>query len=488
MTHATAADWASPYSTPNARIAGRIDNRALTDGRAFDILNPANEAVIGQGLAASADQVAAALASSARAFDSWRFTPAQQRSAILHRTAAILRDKAQELARTLTLEQGKPLAQALVEIQLSAEALDWFAGAALRIDGRVMPGRTPGARQITQPEPIGPVAALTPWNFPALLAVRKIGPALAAGCTVVLKPAEETPAITVALADAFAMAALPAGVLNLVFGNAAEISSALIASPVIRKVSFTGSVPVGKLLAEQAGRHMKPCTLELGGHAPVLVMDDTDPIKAAATSVLGKSRNSGQVCTSPTRFFVQDAVHDRFLTAFADGLAALKVGDGTEPGVDMGPLANARRITAMEDLVADAVQRGATLVTGGSRIGNRGYLFQPTVLAGVPDDARIMSTEPFGPIAIVNRVATLDEALAKANSVPVGLAGYAFTDSHPRAVEISQRLEVGMLAINNFAVSQIEAPFGGVKDSGYGYEGGPEGLQHYLHYKLVHHA
>ena len=488
MTTSASGDWATPYGADTTTIMGRIDGKPLTGGRSFDILNPANEQVIGQGVAASPEQVQAALTSSAAAFETWRFSPVQQRSAILHRAAALMRDKAQELALTLTLEQGKPLAQALVEIQISAEALDWFAGAALRIDGRVMPGRTPGARQITVPEPIGPVAALTPWNFPALLAVRKIGPALAAGCTVVLKPAEETPAITVAIADAFAQAGLPDGVLNLVFGNAAEISSALIASPVIRKVSFTGSVPVGQLLAEQAGRHMKPCTLELGGHAPVLVMDDADPVKAAAASVLGKSRNSGQVCTSPTRFFVQEAVHDRFLSAFTQGMAALKVGDGTQPGVDMGPLANGRRITAMEELVADAIQRGAKLMTGGARIGNRGYMFEPTVLAGVPDDAMIMSSEPFGPIAIVNRVADLDEALAKANSVSVGLAGYAFTDSQTRAVAIANRLEVGMLAINNFAVSQIEAPFGGVKDSGYGYEGGPEGLSHYLHHKLVHHA
>ena len=488
MTIAAAQNWARPYGAEAAAIAGRIDGRPLDGGRPFDILNPANEQPIARGLAATPDQVQQALASSARAFQTWRFTPVQQRSAILHRAAALMRDHAQDLALTLTLEQGKPLAQALAEITLSAEVLDWFGGAALRIDGRVMPMRSPGARQITVPEPIGPVAALTPWNFPALLAARKIGPALAAGCTVVLKPAEETPAITVAMADALALAGLPDGALNLVFGNAAEISSALIASPVIRKVSFTGSVPVGKLLAEQAGRHMKPCTLELGGHAPVLVMDDADPAKAAAASVMGKSRNSGQVCTSPTRFFVQDAVHDRFLTAFADGMAALKVGDGTEPGVDMGPLANGRRILAMEELVADAIKRGAKLVTGGSRIGNRGYMFQPTVLAGVPDDAMIMSNEPFGPIAIVNRFATLDEALAKANSVSVGLAGYAFTDSQSRAVAISDRLEVGMLGINSFAVSQIEAPFGGVKDSGYGYEGGPEGLEHYLHRKFVHHA
>jgi len=482
-------NWADPYSCDHSTtLALRINGSQVFGPKTYEIANPATEKTIATGTIASEANLQSALQSSATAYATWRQTPVQKRAAILARAAAVIREYADALALTMTLEQGKPIAQSKIEIMASAETFDWYAAEALRINGRAMPSRTAGGRQSTHPEPIGPVAALTPWNFPALLAARKIAPALAAGCTCILKPSEETPASAIALADALAIAGLPDGVLNVVFGIPAQISETLIASPVIRKVSFTGSIPVGRHLAEFAGRHLKPCTLELGGHAPVLVMDDADPVKAAAISAIGKTRNSGQVCTSPTRFFVQDRVHDAFLSNFTRAMAAIAVGDGTAADADMGPLANARRTEALEALVTDAVSKGAKIETGGKRVGNIGYFFAPTVLSNVPDDARIMNEEPFGPIAIVNRFSKLDEAFARANRVEIGLAGYAFTDNHPRAVEISEGLEVGMVGINSFTVSQIEAPFGGVKDSGFGYEGGAEGLDGYLHQKYVHHA
>jgi succinate-semialdehyde dehydrogenase/glutarate-semialdehyde dehydrogenase len=338
------------------------------------------------------------------------------------------------------------------------------------------------------PEPIGPVAAFTPWNFPALLAARKVAPALAAGCSCILKPAEETPASALALGHALSDAGLPAGVLNIVFGDPAEISRHLIASPVIRKVTFTGSVPVGRSLAVLAAEQIKPCTLELGGHAPVIVLDDADIDAAAALSAIGKTRNAGQVCTSPTRFYVQRPAYERFVERFGQALASIRLGDGLDPDTGMGPLANARRPEAMERLVADARRHQAEVVTGGERAGERGFFWRPTLLANVPDDAAAMSEEPFGPLALVSAFDELDEAIARANRSKVGLAGYAFTRSASVAVKLGEELEVGVLGLNSFAVSHTEAPFSGVKQSGYGYEGGSEGLAGFLHQKYVHHS
>jgi len=465
-----------------------IGGRRVATERRIAIVNPATEEEIGTVSHASVADLDAALDASAEAFKAWRKTPAAARAAILAKAAGLLRERADGIARMLTREQGKPLAQAHLEIMLCAETFDWFAAEAGRAYGRIIPARAPGGRQMVLPEPIGPVAAFTPWNFPALLAARKVAPALAAGCTVILKPAEETPASPLALGEALLDAGLPAGVLSVVLGDPAEISDHLIASPVVRKITFTGSVAVGRRLARLAGEHLKPCTLELGGHAPVIVMADADIAAAAATSAIGKTRNAGQVCTSPTRFYVQRRVRDAFVDGFARALEAMTVGDGLLPETQIGPLANTRRLAAMGALVDDATGRGATVVTGGERAGNRGYFFKPTILADVPDDALAMTSEPFGPIALVSSFDDLDEALAKANRSQVGLAGYAFTTSHADAVAIGEGLEVGMLGINSFAVSHTEAPFGGVKDSGYGYEGGPEGLAGFLHQKYVHHA
>jgi succinate-semialdehyde dehydrogenase/glutarate-semialdehyde dehydrogenase len=336
-------------------------------------------------------------------------------------------------------------------------------------------------------QPIGVVAAFSPWNFPMSSPARKVAGALSSGCAIILKASEETPAGAVQLVRAFADAGLPPGVLNLVFGTPSEISEYLIPQPAVRLVTFTGSIPVGKHLAGLAGRHMKPAIMELGGHAPVIVCDDFDPADSGKTSAIGKSRNAGQVCVSPTRFFVQEGVYDRFTRAFAESAAAIKVGDGLDPKNQMGPLANDRRLAAMEMFVADATAKGARVVAGGSRIGNRGYFYPLTVLADVPDDARAMHEEPFGPLALLSPVKTVDEAIEKANSLPYGLAAYAFTHSARNVEALAERVEVGNLSINHLTASFAETPFGGVKDSGYGREGGTEGLECYTVAKNVSH-
>ena len=392
------------------------------------------------------------------------------------------------LARRMTLEQGKTLAESRMEFELSAETLDWYAAEGLRANGRVMPSRVRGARQMVLPQPLGPVAAFTPWNFPALLPARKIAPALAAGCTMVLKAAEETPSSVLGLVEALDEAGLPPGVLNVVFGVPAEVSAHLIASPIIRKVTFTGSTAVGRLLAHLAAEGTKPCTLELGGHAPVLVFDDADLQRTVVTCVMGKTRNAGQVCTSPTRFYVQDGIYDAFVAALSKGLDQLKVGNGLAADSQMGALVSQRRLQAIAGLVEDAVGCGARVAAGGQRVGEQGSFFRPTVLLNTPLHARAMQTEPFGPIALVGRFGTLEQGLAVANQSPYGLAAYAFTRSAETVVAVSEGFEAGGIGINSFAVSHIEAPFGGLKDSGYGHEGGSEGLEAFLHQKYVHHA
>jgi succinate-semialdehyde dehydrogenase/glutarate-semialdehyde dehydrogenase len=386
----------------------------------------------------------------------------------------------------MTLEQGKPIAQSRLEILRGCDIIEWDAQEGRRAYGRVIPSE-PGMRHTVLRQPIGPVAAFSPWNFPMSSPARKVGGALSAGCSIILKASEETPAGAVQLARAFTEAGLPPGVLNLVFGTPSKISEYLIPHPSIRLVTFTGSIPVGKHLAAMAGQHMKPAIMELGGHAPVIVCDDVDPAATAATSVTGKSRNAGQVCVSPTRWFVQDKVYGEFTKAFAEKAAALRIGNGMDPDNQMGPLANSRRIDAMTELVADARAKGGKVLSGGARIGNRGYYWPLTVLADLPDDARVMREEPFGPIAVVNRVKTLDEAIARANELPYGLAAYAFTNSAKNADRLADGVEAGNLSINHFVASIAETPFGGVKDSGYGREGGTEGLTHYTVVKNVSH-
>jgi succinate-semialdehyde dehydrogenase/glutarate-semialdehyde dehydrogenase len=397
-----------------------------------------------------------------------------------------MRERAAEIAPLLTQEQGKPLAEAKAEAAAAADIIEWFAEEGFRVYGRIVPSRgRPELRQMVLKDPVGPVAAFTPWNFPINQVVRKVGAALAAGCSMLVKAAEETPAAPAALVRAFADAGLPPGVLGLVYGNPAEISSYLIPHPVIRKITFTGSTVVGKQLAALAGQHMKRVTMELGGHAPVIVAEDADIALAVKAAGGAKFRNAGQVCISPTRFLVHESVARDFAGALAKQAQALQVGDGLAEGTQMGPLANPRRLTAMADFTKDAVEHGATLLAGGARIGDAGNFWQPTILADVPQGAKVFNDEPFGPLAAIRSFETLDDAIAEANRLPYGLAGYAFTRSLKNADLLARRVEVGMLWINCPAMPSAEMPFGGLKDSGYGSEGGPEALEAYLNVRAV---
>ncbi|HWA46380.1 MAG TPA: NAD-dependent succinate-semialdehyde dehydrogenase [Hypericibacter adhaerens] len=452
------------------------------------IVNPATEATVGRLAVATKADLDRALAAAARGFAQWRTVSPFERSKLLRRAGDLIRSRADGLAEALTAEQGKPLAEARIEIMTCGDILDWYAEEGRRTYGRTIPARLPGVTQIVTQEPIGPVAAFSPWNFPASQAMRKIAGALAAGCSIIIKPPEEAPSAALAFGAALTEAGVPAGVVNIVFGRPAEISEHLIPSPIIRKVSFTGSVPVGKHLAQLAGAHMKPATMELGGHAPVLVFDDVDPAKAAQILVGMKFRNAGQVCVSPTRFYVQGDSYRPFLKAFAGAAQALRVGEGRDPQSQMGPLANRRRLDAVESLVNDAVADGAKVATGGKRIGNRGYFYAPTVLTDLPASARILSTEPFGPVALIQPFGDPAEAIEKANATSYGLASYAFTKSSERAALAAGSLQSGMVGINHFGVGLIETPFGGIKDSGYGHEGGSEGLAAYLVKKFVSQA
>jgi succinate-semialdehyde dehydrogenase/glutarate-semialdehyde dehydrogenase len=397
-----------------------------------------------------------------------------------------MRERAAEIAPLLTQEQGKPLAEAKGEVMAAADIVEWFADEGMRVYGRIVPSRVSIAmRQMVLNDPVGPVAAFTPWNFPINQVVRKVAPALAAGCSVLVKAPEETPAAPAAFIRAFADAGIPSGVLGLVYGDPAEISSYLIPHPVIRKITFTGSTPVGKQLAALAGQHMKRVTMELGGHAPVIVADDADIALAVKCAGGAKFRNAGQVCISPTRFLVHESVAEEFGSALAAQAKGLKVGDGLAEGIQMGPLANPRRVTAMAEVTKDAVERGAKLLTGGERIGDAGNFWQPTILADVPLEAKIFNDEPFGPIAAIRKFSKLEDAIAEANRLPYGLASYGFTRSLKNADLMSRRIEAGMLWINMPAMPSAEMPFGGIKDSGYGSEGGPEAVQAYLNARAV---
>jgi succinate-semialdehyde dehydrogenase / glutarate-semialdehyde dehydrogenase len=450
------------------------------------VINPADETVLGTVPHATRSDLDDALAAAEQGFKIWSRTAPATRAEILLKAAAIIRGRVEEMATAMTLEQGKPLAQARLEIIRGCEIIEWDAQEGRRIYGRIIPSE-PGMRHSVLRQPIGVVAAFSPWNFPMSSPARKVAGALAAGCAIILKASEETPAGAMQLVQAFADAGLPPGVVNLVFGQPAEISEYLIPQPSVRLITFTGSVPVGKHLAALAGSHMKPVIMELGGHSPVIICEDADPAAAGAASAVGKSRNSGQVCVAPTRFFIDESIYAQFTTAFTEKAAAMKVGDGLDPSNHMGPVANSRRLEAMEALVADAKAKGARVMAGGNRIGNRGYHYPLTVLADVPDDARAMNEEPFGPLALLNSVRNLDEAIEKANALPFGLAGYAFTKSARNADRLMEGVEVGNLSINHFVASSAETPFGGVKDSGYGREGGVEGLQCYTTVKNVSH-
>jgi succinate-semialdehyde dehydrogenase/glutarate-semialdehyde dehydrogenase len=456
------------------------------EGRASsEVINPATGQAIAQLPHARREDLDRALAAAARAFESWKKSSPMERSRILRRVAELSRERASVIGRNITLDMGKPVAEGIAEVISCAEHCDWHAEECRRIYGRVIPPRLPNVRQMVLREPIGVCAAFTPWNFPYNQAIRKIAAAVGAGCTIVIKGPEDAPSALVAIARMFHEAGLPPGVLNVVWGVPAEVSDYLIRSPIVRKVSFTGSVPVGKQLAALAGAHMKRVTMELGGHSPVLVFDDAEVERAADMLVAFKFRNAGQVCVSPTRFYIQAGVYDRFMARFIERTHAIKVGDGLKPDTRMGPLAHYRRLPSMQRFVDDARERGGQIQAGGERIGEMGNYFAPTVMTDVPDDSLVMTSEPFGPIAPCVPFKELDEVLRRANALPYGLSSYVFTGSTRTALAVQNGLEAGMVNINHFGQALAETPFGGVKDSGIGSEGGTETFDGYLVTKFV---
>jgi succinate-semialdehyde dehydrogenase/glutarate-semialdehyde dehydrogenase len=450
------------------------------------VVNPATELEIGRLPVARRTDLDDALTAAARGFRVWSRTAPRKRAEVMLRAVALMRERIDTIAHAITLEHGKPIGQARMEVIRGCEFFEWDAGEAMRLFGHVVPSG-PGIRYIVLREPVGTVAAFSPWNFPFSQPARKIAGALASGCSIILKAAEETPAGAVHIAQAFADAGLPPGVLNLVFGVPSEISAHLIPQDQVRLVAFTGSTAVGIHLTELAARSMTPVLMELGGHAPVIVCDDVDATVAGTMSAVRKARNAGQVCTSPTRFFVSERLFKDFTQAFVTRAKAVQIGNGLDPATEMGPVANDRRLAAMQALTDDARAKGAKVLAGGARQGNAGYFWPVTVLAEVPDDARVMCEEPFGPMAIINPVASLNEAIARANELPFGLAAYAFTHSAANVDRLMQDVECGNLSINTLEASVAEVPFGGVKYSGQGREGGAEGLHHYTHLKTVSH-
>jgi succinate-semialdehyde dehydrogenase/glutarate-semialdehyde dehydrogenase len=455
------------------------------DGKSEDVLNPATGASLGRLPHASRADLDRALEAARKGFKIWRGTNAYDRAKVMRKAAQLIRDRQEQISQILTLEEGKIIAEARIEVGTTADIIEWTAEEGRRSYGRIIPGRAANIRQMAIKEPIGPCAAFTPWNFPGITPARKIAGALGAGCSLIIKASEETPGTCIAIVRAFADAGLPAGVLNLVFGVPNDISTYLIGSPVIRKISFTGSIPVGKHLAKMAAEGMKKATMELGGHSPVIVFDDVDPVKVADIAAAGKYRNAGQVCISPTRFFVHESNYKKFAERFTEVAKGLKLGSGLEASSQMGPMANERRVGAMEMFVGDAKSKGAKVAAGGERHGNAGYFFRPTVLTDVPGDARVLNEEPFGPVAPIMPFKTFDEVIERANALPFGLAAYAFTNSTKTATAVADAVESGMVGVNHLGISLPETPFGGIKESGYGHEGGIEGLEAYLNTKFV---
>ena len=449
------------------------------------IVNPATDDVIATLPHATRDDLDRALAAAHRAFNEWRHSSVMDRSRILRKVAELARERSKDIGRGITMDMGKPMAEAVGEVRATSEHAEWHAEECRRIYGRVIPARTPGVRNLVLREPVGVVAAFSPWNFPFNQAIRKMSAAIASGCTIIIKGPEDAPSAVCALAQCFHDAGLPKGVLNVVWGVPGEVSDYLIRSPIVRKITFTGSVPVGKQLAGLAASLMKRSTMELGGHAPVIVCDDADVDNAVKLLVPFKFRNAGQVCISPTRFYVQDGVYDKFVDAFVAMTQKLKVGDGLVEGTAMGPLSMKRRVGSVAGFVDDAKARGAKILTGGGALEGPGAFYAPTVVADAPDDSRLMTDEPFGPVAGMVRFKSLDDALKRANALPYGLAGYAFTQSTKNALAIQNGLEVGMLSINHIALALAETPFGGIKDSGYGSEGGSETFDGYLNTKFI---
>jgi succinate-semialdehyde dehydrogenase/glutarate-semialdehyde dehydrogenase len=449
------------------------------------VMNPATGQIVARIPQASADDLNRTVLAAEAAFANWKRRSPMERSAILRRFADLLRANEASIARAITMDEGKPIAEALAEVRASADHVDWHAEEGRRIYGRIIPSRLPSVTQQVVREPVGVCLAITPWNFPLSQAVRKVAAGLATGCTVILKGPAEAPSACFAIAKYLHEAGLPDGCLNLVWGNSGFISEYLIARPEVRKITFTGSVEVGKTLGVLAGRHMKRATMELGGHAPVLVFDDADAEAAARALSGNKLRNAGQVCIAPTRFYVQQGIHERFLSELVSCFERVKVGNGLDAETQMGPLCSDGRVNAMERLVGDARDNGASILAGGARIGNVGSFFAPTIVDTPGDSIALMRDEPFGPVAVVSRFRDMDEALTRANGLPFGLASYAFTNSLERADHVAANLQAGMVSINHFGLALPETPFGGIKDSGYGSEGGTETFDGYLSTKFI---
>jgi succinate-semialdehyde dehydrogenase/glutarate-semialdehyde dehydrogenase len=451
----------------------------------LDVIEPATGSVLGALPIATTVDLDAALASAQKGFETWRKVPAWERGRILKRAADLMRERVEVIAHAITREQGKTLAESRGEVLRTADTFEWSGEEARHRAGRVLPRRAPGVQQLVVEEPVGPVAAFAPWNYPVLTPGRKLAELLAAGCSCVIKPSEEVPASFLEVVRACLEAGVEEHAINVVFGDPPTISEHLIASPIIRKVSFTGSIPVGRHLAELAARGLKRVTLELGGHAPVIVFDDADIETVALMAAKTKFRNAGQVCVAPSRFYVQRGVVDEFAQRFADAAFSLRVGDGLDPETDMGPLIDGRRVRVMQDLVEDSAGRADDVRISERDVPSSGAFWRPTVIVNPPDDARVMQEEPFGPVAPIASFTDVEDVLTRANRLPFGLAGYAFTNSLRRISAITEGLEVGMIAVNSFECSTPESPFGGIKDSGYGSEGGVEGLSAFLVPKYV---
>jgi len=456
-----------------------------TSGKSEPVFNPATDEVLGHLPHASISDLDQALSACTEGFRIWRNVPAIERQTIMEKAARLLEERHETIATNMTLEMGKPLTESRLEVTVAIAVLRWYAEEGKRTYGRVIPSRSPNVRQMVLKEPVGPVVAFVSWNFPALNVMRKVAGALAAGCSIIIKPSEETPATCIAIAHALTDAGLPAGVINVVFGVPSEISKHLIASPILRKLSFTGSVPIGAHLQKLAADTVKRCTMELGGHAPVILFDDCDVESAAKLAVLSRFRNAGQVCVSPTRFYVHEKIMDRFSDVFSQLTANLKIGNGLDDGQQIGPLIANRRIKLMSEFVTDALDNGAELMTGGKAIEGQGSFFQPTVLKNVPEAARIMFEEPFGPVTPITSFKDFDEVIERANQLPFGLAAYAFTSNGARGRALAAQIEVGMFGLNSFMIASPETPFGGVNYSGYGSEGGIEGLDAYMRTKFI---
>lgn len=466
-----------------------IDNtwQPAASGNIMPVYSPATEEQIGAVPLAGSEDVEAVLASAARGFGTWKAMPAWDRAKIIRRAADLIRERVEDIARVMSAETGKPLAEARGEIAGTADQFEWYAEEAKRVYGQTIPGRAADQRMMVIYQPVGVCLSLSAWNFPALLPSRKIAAALAAGCSVVARPASEAPGSCFKIAEALVDAGTPPGVITVITGPSSQLAAELIASPVIRKVSLTGSVAVGRKVLMQCAEGIKRASMELGGHAPVIIHRDADPAASARSVAMAKFRNSGQVCISPTRFYVHESLKQPFEDAFVAFAESLVVGDGLSDGVTMGPMIRGASVDAALELVEDAVDRGGRLLHGGRRPAhlNKGHFIEPTVIADVPDDARIMVEEPFAPIAPLTTFEDEEDVFERANALPFGLASYVFTNDLERAERSVEKLEAGMVGVNEVLLAAAETPFGGIKESGFGREGGSLGVKDYLEPKYV---